>query len=109
MTGQGIGISLSGSVRLEQAFSKSLGMAIEGGYAWQEVRGIEGPGSETIDGVYRTFEGEWGLVREDITIPWGTATFWFPTNDWAQFGQESAKFILDLSGFYASIGFYIRL
>jgi hypothetical protein len=109
MEGQGTGISLTGNIRLEQDFSRSLGIAIEGGYAWQRVGKISGDGSMTIDGIRTDFSGEWGLVKEDILTAWGEIQLIFPTNNWDEFGQTSEDFILDLSGFYINIGVYLRL
>ena len=109
MEGQGTGISLTGSIRLEQDFSRSLGIAIEGGYAWQRVGKISGDGSMTIDGIRTNFSGEWGLVKEDILTDWGETQLIFSTNNWDEFGQKSEDFILDLSGFYINIGFYLKL
>jgi len=109
MEGQGTGISLTGSLRLEQNLSRFLGIAIEGGYAWQRVENIAGDGSMTIDGIQTNFSGEWGLVKENILTAWGEAQLIFPTNNWGEFGEKSEDFVLDLSGFYINIGFYIKL
>ena len=108
MEGKGTGISLMGSVRLEQPISNSLGLSLEGGYAWQRVNKIKGNGSETIDGYQTSYNGEWRLVRENVETIWGQAQFVFPTNNPDAFTQNSENFILDLSVFYISMGFYIR-
>jgi hypothetical protein len=108
MEGKGSGISLSGSVRLEQTISGSFGVSLESGYAWQRVKKIEGDGSETIDGQQTNFNGEWGLVEENVETAWGQARFIFPTNHWDVFGQKDDDFILDLSGFHIAVGLYLK-
>ena len=108
MDGKGTGISLVGSVKLEQPLSGSFGLSLEGGYAWQRVKKIKGNGSETLNWNQTTFSGEWGIVKEDVKTEWGEAQFIFPTNNWDVFTQKNEDFILDLSGFYVSMGLYIR-
>ncbi len=109
LDGKGTGVSLSGSIKLKKSVSKSIGISLEGGYAWQRVNNIKGGGLETIDGYSTNFEGEWGLVKEHVQTAWGETEFVFPTNNWAVFKQKSEDFILDLSGFYISIGLCINL
>lgn len=109
MEGKGTGISLTGSIKLLYALSKSFGISFETGYSWQQVKQITGDGSETIDGYTTNYNGEWGMVQEDVQTSWGQAEFIFPTNNWDVFAQKNEDFILDLSGFTVAIGFYLKL
>lgn len=109
MDGKGTGVSLLGSIKLMKALTGAIGLSLEGGYAWQRVHHIEGSGTATFDDHSTIFTGEWGLVTELITTDWGSKELKFPTNDWQEFGQKSDDFILDLSGFYIAIGFYLSL
>lgn len=108
LQGSGTGLSLTGSLRAELDISRSVGVSLEGGYAWQRVWSVSGQSSETIDGLSTSISGEWGLVHEDVETPWGQARFVFPSNNWNVFGGKDEDFILDLSGAYLSLGFFIR-
>jgi hypothetical protein len=109
MNGRGTGLSLTGSLKLQKNISRSIGISIESGYSWQQVKNIEGDGITSIDGYSTNYSGQWGLITELIETDWGSKELTFPTNNWAEFGQKSDDFTLDLSGFYISLGFYLSL
>ena len=109
--GSGTGISLNLGVKLDLLFTKRLGWFIEGGYAYQNVSSISGPGTRSVASKRDTWEGEWGIKQDIRERPWGTARFLWPSNGWGIFGGTwwyARNFELNLSGFQVKTGFLFR-
>jgi hypothetical protein len=108
--GSGIGIALDVGGRLAYPLFKSLGIFLEGSYAYQVAKNISGGGSEVRDESTETWDGRWGIKREKMTAPWGQLEVELPTNYWPE-GTDEGKirnFELDLSGFQLRLGLSYR-
>jgi hypothetical protein len=109
--GKGTGLALQAGAKLDFDIAKHYGLFVEGGYAYQNVSDISGPGTRSIPSHRETWEGDWGIKQDIKVLPWGTAHFLWPSNGW-NFIQgtwwRARDFELDLSGFQARIGIYFR-
>ena len=109
--GTGTGLALQTGVKMDLDFAKHYGLFMEGGYAYQAVSTVSGPGTRSFPSHRDSWEGEWAM-KQDIQIrPWGTARFLWPSNGWEIFGGtwwRARDFELDLSGFQVRIGIYYR-
>lgn len=109
--GSGIGLGLHVGAKLDLYFTKKFGFFLDGGYAYQTVSNISGPGTRTDKSHRDYWDEEWAL-KQDIQIePWGTARFLWPSNGWTAFGGtwwRARDFELDLSGFQLRIGVLYR-
>jgi hypothetical protein len=109
--GTGTGLALQTGVKMDFDFAKHYGLFMEGGYAYQAVSTVSGPGTRSFPSHRDSWEGEWAM-KQDLQIkPWGTARFLWPSNGWEIFGGtwwRARDFELDLSGFQVRIGIYYR-
>jgi len=109
--GRGTGLALQAGARLDFDFAKNYGLFAEGGYAYQNVSDLSGPGTRSMTSTRETWEGEWGIKQDVKFMPWGTASFLWPSNGW-DLAQgtwwRSRDFELDLSGFQIRLGIYFR-
>jgi hypothetical protein len=108
--GSGTGIALDVGGRLAYSLFKSLGIFLEGGYAYQVAKNISGGGKEVKDDSTETWDGRWSIKREKMTAPWGELELELPTNYWPE-GTDEGKirdFELDLSGFQLRLGLSYR-
>jgi len=109
--GSGTGLALQAGIRLDLEFAKNYGLFTEGGFAYQEVSDMYGPGTRSMTSSRETWEGEWGIKQDIRIMPWGTSSFLWPSNAWnlAQGTWWRARdFELDLSGFQIRLGIYLR-
>jgi len=107
--GTGTGFALEGGVRLNKQMWKNIDLFVEGGYAYQVVNKLSGPGNETYGQVIASWEGNWGIKEYNITRDWGNLAYPFPSNYWETAGQVKLRdFKLDLSGFQVRMGFSYR-
>jgi len=109
--GFGTGVALRTGIKLDVFFTKRLGWFFEGGYAFQTVSNISGPGTRSEASNRDTWEGEWGIKQDIRQLPWGTARFLWPSNGWDIFEGtwwRTRDFELNLSGFQAKMGFLFR-
>jgi hypothetical protein len=109
--GTGTGLSIELGTRLDLRLRDRLGIFLEGGYAYQKVGSISGPGMRSIASHRDTWEGEWGIKQDVKVEPWGTGRFLWPSNGWTIFSGSwwrSRDFKLDLSGFQVRIGLSYR-
>ena len=109
--GSGTGLALQAGVRLDFEFDKKYGLFAEGGFAYQEVSDMYGPGTRSMTTSRETWEGEWGIKQDVKVMPWGTASFLWPSNAW-NLAQgtwwRTRDFELDMSGFQIKLGIYFR-
>jgi hypothetical protein len=109
--GRGTGLALLAGAKLDLDFSKSYGLFVEGGYAYQTVSDLSGPGTRSMTSRRETWEGEWAIKQDVKERPWGTAHFLWPSNAWNSFQGtwwRARDFELDLSGFQIRLGVYFH-
>jgi hypothetical protein len=109
--GSGTGLALQAGAKLDFDLTKNYGLFVEGGYAYQSVSDISGPGTRSLPSHRDSWEGEWAMKQDIKVQPWGTARFLWPSNGWDLFGGtwwRARDFKLDLSGFQVKIGIYYR-
>lgn len=104
--GSGTGISLDGGIRLNYTISKHLGLFVGGGYAYQRVNDLEGPGRNNSNGEIEEWEGEWGMKEYYAAEYWGVIDSITASNhwEWPESYLWVRKFKLDLSGFQIRFG-----
>lgn len=102
--GEGTGVSLETGLRIFLHTGR-LSPFIEGGYSFQRIKRISGPGiSITGSLIEETWEGEWGIKQVDADFDWGNLSYEFPSNSWNQSDRKHRDFSLDLSGFQLRLG-----
>ena len=109
--GKGVGPAFNLDARLEYLLKRRYGMFIEGGYAFQTIPHISGPGVRSVTGHRDTWEGEWAMKQQIAVEPWGTGRFLWPSNGWELFNGDwwrARDFKLELSGFRAKVGIFFR-
>jgi hypothetical protein len=109
--GHGTGLALQAGTRLDFDFAKHYGLFVEGGYAFQTVSELSGPGTRSMTSHRETWEGDWGIKQDIRVMPWGTAHFLWPSNGWGLSQGTwwwARDFELDLSGFQIRLGVYFR-
>jgi hypothetical protein len=109
--GRGTGLSFEAGAKLDFDFARRYGLFMEGGYAYQAVSNVHGPGARSIPSHRDSWEGGWAMKQDVSVQPWGTARFLWPSNAWNLFGGtwwRARDFELDLSGFQLRIGIYYR-
>jgi hypothetical protein len=110
-TGKGTGLALQAGIKIDFNFAKRYGLFLEGGYAYQKVSDISGPGTRSLPSHRETWEGDWAMKQDIRARPWGTAHFLWPSNGWDFFEGtwwRARDFELDLSGFQVKVGLYFR-
>lgn len=109
--GKGTAAAFLLGLKADYLLTRRSGVFIEGGYAFQSVRGVTGPGTRSDTGQRDTWEGEWAMKQMVKIEPWGTGRFLWPSNGWKLFSGEwwrARDFRLDLSGFQARVGVFFR-
>ncbi len=111
--GSGNGLIARAMVRLSRRLGRRIGVFVETAYSYCRMKSIEGSGRETRIGIpgETTWEGVWGIKKEEIHVIWGDAEVLVPTNYWAGWMEEQRErdFILDLSGFRLVLGISFRI
>jgi hypothetical protein len=111
--GRGGGFAAKGMLRLNRALGQRFGFFVETSATYCRLKSISGNGRETRLGIpgETSWEGHWGIKREDIEVSWGSDTVFVPTNYWEGWtaAQRDRDFILNLSGLRLIMGVYIRL
>jgi Caspase domain len=109
--GKGTAAAFHLGLKADYLLTHRSGVFIEGGYAFQPVRGVYGQGTRSDTGQRDTWEGEWAMKQMVKVEPWGTGRFLWPSNGWELFGGDwwrARDFKLDLSGFQARVGVFFR-
>jgi|GEM_PF-1872706 len=109
--GRGTAAAFVLGLKADYLLTRRTGLFVEGGYAFQSVRGIYGPGTRSDTGSRDTWEGEWAMKQMVKVEPWGTGRFLWPSNAWELFGGDwwrARDFKLDLSGFQLHVGVFFR-
>jgi hypothetical protein len=111
--GSGDGFTALGMLRLNRNIGQRLGLFVEADYTFCQIQKVQGTGRETRLGypADSTWEGDWGIKKEEIHIGWGDASILVPTNYWDNWtsNQYERDFLLDLSGVRLVLGFFIKL
>ncbi len=111
--GSGNGFIAQGMLRLNRMLGRRIGFFVETAYTYCRMESIDGSGRETRIGTpgETSWEGTWGIKREEIRVLWGEKDVSVPTNYWEGWNstQRERDFVLDLSGFRLVLGFCIRL
>jgi hypothetical protein len=111
--GTGRGPAAKAMVRLNQALGRRFGFFVETAAMYCRLKSIRGGGRETRLGIpgETTWEGTWGIKKEEIEMSWGSAAVSVPTNYWGGWteAQRERDFILDLSGLRLVVGIFFRL
>ncbi len=109
--GSGTGLAVQAGAKLDFDFARRYGLLVEGGYAYQTVSSVSGPGTRSVTSHRDSWEGDWAMKQDIKVQPWGTARFLWPSNGWNLFEGtwwRARDFELDLSGFQLRIGIYYR-
>lgn len=110
--GSGNGFAAKGMLRLNRALGRRFGFFVETSATYCRLKSISGSGRETRLGIpgETNWEGTWGIKKEEIEMPYMSATVSVPTNYWEGWvaGQRERDFVLDLSGVRLSAGLYLR-
>jgi hypothetical protein len=105
--GKGIGYAFEGGLRINIYTKGKFGFFVEGGYALQKVRKLNGPGEETANSQFTEWDGDWGMKEHYRVRYWGTLDTTIASNYWQ--GDDLYLWVrgfeLDLSGFQMRIGF----
>lgn len=111
--GSGNGFMGQAMLRLNRMLGRRIGFFVETAYTYCRMKSIEGGGRETRIGIpgETTWEGAWGIKREEIHVLWGDKEVFVPTNYWSGWiaSQRERDFVLDLSGFRLVLGICFRL
>ena len=111
--GSGSGFMGQAMLRLNRMLGRRIGFFVETAYSYCRMKSIEGGGRETRTGIpgETTWEGTWGIKKEEIHVLWGDKEVLVPTNYWDGWieSQRERDFVLDLSGFRLVLGVCFRL
>jgi hypothetical protein len=111
--GSGNGFIAQAMLRLNRMLGRRIGFFVETAYTTCRMKSIEGSGRETRIGRpgETTWEGTWGIKREEIQVLWGNKDVSVPTNYWGGWtaSQRERDFVLDLSGIRLVLGICFRL
>ena len=104
---------VQGMLRLNRMLGRRFGFFVETAYTYCRIKSLEGSGREALIGIpgETTWEGTWGIKKEEIHVLWGDKEVLVPTNYWAGWieSQRERDFVLDLSGFRLVLGIVFRL
>lgn len=111
--GSGNGFMGQATLRLNRMLGRRVGFFVETAYTYCRMKSIEGRGRESRIGapVETTWEGTWGIKKEEVQVLWGNKEVLVPTNYWGGWiaSQRERDFVLDLSGFRLVLGICFRL
>jgi len=111
--GKGVGFAAKGMLRLNRALGRRFGFFVETSATYCRLKSVSGNGRETRLGIpgETTWEGNWGIKKEEIEMSWGSTSVSVPTNYWGGWtaAQRERDFILDLSGLRLVIGLFFRI
>jgi len=111
--GSGNGFMAQAALRLNRMLGRRFGFFIETSYTHCRMTSIEGNGREIRTSIpgETTWEGTWGIKKEEIRLRWANADVYVPTNYWSGWtaSQRERDFVLDLSGFRLILGVVFRL
>jgi hypothetical protein len=111
--GSGTGVMAQGMLRLNRMLGKRIGFFVETAYTFCRMKSFEGNGKETriFTPGEKTWEGTWGIKKEEIHVPWKEEQVLVATNYWGGWtaSQRERDFVLDLSGFRLVLGICFRL
>jgi len=99
-------------LRLNRSLGRRLGFFVETAATYGRIGSLSGGGRETLLSVpgETTWQGTWGIKREEIEMSYDSATVLVPTNYWEGWveGQRERDFVLDISGLRLVAGIYLK-
>jgi hypothetical protein len=111
--GSGNGFMAQAMLRMNRMLGRRFGFFVETAYTHCRMTSIDGNGREIRTSIpgEKTWEGTWGIKREEIRLRWANADVSVPTNYWGGWtaSQRERDFVLDLSGFRLILGVVFRL
>jgi hypothetical protein len=111
--GSGSGFMGQAMLRLNRMLGRRFGFFVETAYTYCRMKSLEGSGREVRTGTpgEATWEGMWGIKKEEIHVLWGDKEVLVPTNYWGGWtaSQRKRDFVLDLSGFRLVLGIVFRI
>jgi hypothetical protein len=111
--GSGSGFMAQALLRLNRMLGRRIGIFVESAYTFCRMKSIEGSGREVRVWApgESTWEGTWGIKKEEIHMLWGDKEVLVPTNYWGGWteSQRERDFVLDLSSFRLVLGIVFRL
>lgn len=109
--GSGNGLLAKADVRLNQRLGSGLGFFIEASGVICRMKSFAGSGRETRLGIPGeiSWEGNWGIKREELHLGMESATVYVPSNYWESWmeAQWDRDFVLDLSRVQLVLGFFL--
>ena len=108
--GKGVGYAFDGGLRFNVKIGENIALFIEGGYAYQVVNKLSGPGYENRNGEVTEWKGDWGMKEYYFDRYWGTIDLSVASSYW-EGGDEYLwvkGFSLNLSGLQARVGISYR-
>ena len=72
--GKGTAAAFHLGLKADYLLTRRSGVFVEGGYAFQSVRGVNGTGTRSETGQRDTWEGEWAMKQMVQVEPWGTGS-----------------------------------
>lgn len=109
--GSGSGFAARAGVRLSRELSRRLAVFVEAAGTYCRIGSLEGNGRESRSMTgERSWEGTWGIKKEEIRLSWAEADVLVPTNYWEGWPaqQREREFVLDLSGVNLVLGIQLR-
>jgi hypothetical protein len=99
-------------LRLSRSLSRRMGFFVETAATYCRIGSLTGGGRETLLSVpgETTWQGTWGIKKEEIEMPYDSVTVLVPTNYWEGWvaGQRERDFVLDISGLRLVAGIYFK-
>jgi hypothetical protein len=109
--GSGSGFTARAVVRLNRELSRRFALFVEAAGTYCRIVSLEGGGRESRNTTGEdTWEGVWGIKKEEIRLSWAEADVLAPTNLWEGWPaqQRERDFVLDLSRLNLVLGIQIR-
>jgi hypothetical protein len=99
-------------LRLNRALGRRLGFFVETAATYCRVGSLTGDGREKWLSLPEetTWNGIWAIKKEEVRMPYDSATVFVPTNCWEgrAAGQRDRDFILDISSLRLLAGIYLK-
>ena len=110
--GSGKGFLAQANLRFNQTLGQRFGLFFEAAGTYCRMKSLTGSGHETRLGIPGkiSWEGTWGIKKEDLNLYNESRTVYVPTNYWEDWmeSQWDRDFVLDLSRVQLVLGFYLK-
>ncbi|MDH4273036.1 MAG: hypothetical protein OEW18_13775, partial [Candidatus Aminicenantes bacterium] len=99
-------------LRLNRALGRRLGFFVETAATYCRISSLTGGGREKWLSIPEetTWKGTWAIKKEEVQMPYDSATVFVPTNYWEGWvaGQRDRDFVLDISSLRLVAGLYLK-